>query len=47
MLRPGYVLRMGSIEGLYHLDAEAISFREEHGELGHLLAGHELDRRYW
>jgi hypothetical protein len=35
MLGPGYVLRMGSIEGLHHLNAEASTVRKEDCELGH------------
>jgi len=32
-LGAGYVLGMGSIEGLHHLDAKAGTVGEEHGEL--------------
>ena len=34
VLRSGYVLGMGSVQRLHHLDAEASIVREEHRELG-------------
>jgi sorbitol-specific phosphotransferase system component IIA len=36
VLRSGYVLRVGSVQRLHQLDAEAGTVREEHRELGHL-----------
>jgi hypothetical protein len=35
MLSTGYVLSVGSVQSLHHLDAESGSVREEHGESGH------------
>jgi hypothetical protein len=35
VLGSGYVLGVGSIEGLQHLNAKACIAREEHRELGH------------
>jgi hypothetical protein len=31
----GYVLSVGTIEGLHHLDAKASTVSEEHGQLGY------------
>lgn len=35
VLRSRDVLSVGSVQGLHHLDAEAGTVTEEHGELGH------------
>ena len=47
MLGEGDVLSMGSAQRLHHLDAEAGTVTEEHGELGHGGLGWLGDAGLW
>jgi hypothetical protein len=43
VLLSGKVWGVASVQRLHHLDAEACTVREEHGELGHGSQGWRLD----